>query len=63
VLDEAMRRRLATLNPKASARMANRLLEARERKYWSPDAETLSALRRASDDIEDHLEGVAVAAA
>jgi cobalamin biosynthesis Mg chelatase CobN len=28
VLDAAMRDRLATLNPKASVRMANRLLEA-----------------------------------
>ncbi|MDP3494014.1 MAG: magnesium chelatase subunit H, partial [Hyphomonadaceae bacterium] len=57
VLDDAMRRRLATLNPKASARMANRLLEAHDRKYWRPDAATLNALRNASDELEDQLEG------
>ena len=34
VLDQDMRERLAALNPKASARMANRLLEAHERSYW-----------------------------
>jgi len=63
VLDETMRRRLADLNPKASARMANRLLEAHARQYWSPDAETLEALRNASDELEDQLEGVAAVAA
>jgi magnesium chelatase subunit H len=63
VLDEAMRRRLATLNPKASARMANRLLEAHDRKYWRPDAATLNALRNASDELEDQLEGITAPAA
>ncbi|MBC7770024.1 MAG: magnesium chelatase subunit H [Phycisphaerales bacterium] len=63
VLDEAMRRRLAALNPKASVRMANRLLEAHERQYWRPDAATLDALRNASDELEDQLEGVAATAA
>jgi len=58
VLDEAMRERLAALNPKASVRMANRLLEAQERQYWQPDAETLDALRRAGDQLEDRLEGI-----
>ena len=62
VLDEAMRRRLADLNPKASARMANRLLEAHERNYWQPDEATLAALRQAGDELEDRLEGVMVAA-
>ena len=38
VLDEAMRNRLATLNPAASAKIANRLIEAHERQYWTPDA-------------------------
>ncbi len=42
-----MRERLAALNPAASAKIANRLLEAHERKYWSPDAATLDALRQA----------------
>ena len=62
VLDDAMRNRLIELNPKASARMANRLIEAHERNYWTPDAATLEALRRAGDEIEDRLEGIMVAA-
>ena len=59
VLDEAMRKRLADLNPTASSRMANRLLEASERNYWAPDAETLAALQDAADALEDKLEGIA----
>ena len=59
VLDEAMRRRLADLNPQASARMAGRLLEASARNYWQPDAATLAALQGAADEIEDRLEGIA----
>ncbi|MGB8814649.1 MAG: magnesium chelatase subunit H [Paracoccaceae bacterium] len=59
VLDEAMRKRLASLNPVASARMANRLIEASERSYWSPDAATLAALQGAADELEDRLEGIA----
>jgi magnesium chelatase subunit H len=58
VLDKAMRDRLAQLNPAASAKVANRLIEAHERNYWQPDAETLDALRRAGDELEDRLEGV-----
>jgi magnesium chelatase subunit H len=58
VLDEAMRDRLAGLNPKATAKVANRLIEASDRNYWSPDAATLEALHRAADAIEDVLEGV-----
>jgi magnesium chelatase subunit H len=62
VLDAAMRERLAALNPTASSRMAKRLLEACDRQYWTPDDATLEALRRASDDLEDRLEGVPTAA-
>ncbi len=58
ILDEEMRARLASLNTKASARVANRLLEAQERAYWAPDAETLEALRQAGDELEDRLEGI-----
>ncbi|MBI1402612.1 MAG: magnesium chelatase subunit H [Porphyrobacter sp.] len=58
VLDEAMRRRLSALNPKASARVANRLLEACDRHLWEPDEATLAALREANDELEDRLEGV-----
>lgn len=59
VLDEAMRKRLADLNPTASSRMANRLLEASDRNYWAPDADTLAALQDAADALEDKLEGIA----
>ena len=59
-LDDEMRDRIAKLNPKASAKLVNRLIEATERKYWQPDAATLDALRRAGDDLEDRLEGVEV---
>jgi magnesium chelatase subunit H len=61
VLDEAMRRRLAALNPQASARVANRLIEAHERAYWQPDDATLDALRRGAEELEDTLEGVGAA--
>ncbi len=59
MLDETMRARLAELNPAASSRMANRLLEAHDRDYWQPDAASLAALRDAADALEDRLEGVA----
>jgi len=63
VLDKAMRDRLAELNPTASARMANRLLEASERNYWSPSEDVLQALQEAGDELEDRLEGVVAGAA
>lgn len=63
VLDEAMRRRLASLNPKSGARLANRLIEAGEREYWSPDEATWEALRAAGDELEDQVEGIVVEAA
>ncbi|MBS1302293.1 cobaltochelatase subunit CobN [Loktanella sp. SALINAS62] len=59
VLDSDMRERLAALNPQASVRMANRLLEASDRAYWSPDAATLEALQDAADTLEDRMEGIA----
>ncbi len=59
VLDPTMRDRIAALNPIASARLANRLIEAHERNYWAPDAETLAALRDAGAELEDRLEGLA----
>jgi magnesium chelatase subunit H len=58
MLDPEMRDRLARLNPTASARVASRLLEASERAYWQPDPQELEALRRASEELEDRLEGV-----
>ena len=60
VLDADMRERLAALNPTASMRMANRLLEASDRQYWTPDDATLAALQDAADALEDQMEGVAV---
>jgi magnesium chelatase subunit H len=63
VLDEEMRRRMADLNPRAASKLANRLIEANDRAYWSPDEATLDALRRAGDELEDRVEGVDVEAA
>jgi magnesium chelatase subunit H len=63
ILDEAMRKRLAALNPTAAAKVANRLLEAQERQYWAPDEQSLEALRRAGEDLEDWLEGISSEAA
>jgi magnesium chelatase subunit H len=58
VLDADMRRRLAELNPAASLKIANRLIEAHERQYWQPDEKTLESLRQAGEELEDRLEGV-----
>jgi magnesium chelatase subunit H len=58
VLDPEMRERLAALNPIASTRIANRLIEAHERQYWSPSASILASLRRAGEELEDRLEGI-----
>ena len=58
MLDPEMRRRLAELNPTASARLASRLLEASDRQFWQPDPSVLKALREASEELEDRLEGV-----
>ncbi|MFY8094772.1 MAG: magnesium chelatase subunit H [Niveispirillum sp.] len=63
VLDPQMRRRLSSLNPASTARVAARLMEAHERNYWQPDTETLAALKRAGEELEDRLEGVATEAA
>ncbi len=60
MLDEEMRERMAALNPTASAKIANRLIEAHERRYWSPDEATLESLRRAGEELEDRLEGINV---
>ncbi len=62
VLDEAMRERLAALNPVASARIADRLMEAHQRRYWQPNEATLAALGQAHDALEDRLEGIGAAA-
>jgi magnesium chelatase subunit H len=58
MLDPEMRRRLAAANPAASAKIANRLIEAHERKYWQPDDAVLARLREAGEELEDQLEGI-----
>jgi magnesium chelatase subunit H len=58
VLDPAMRERLVSLNPTASARLAHRLVEAHDRNYWNADPATLDALRAAGHELEDRVEGV-----
>jgi magnesium chelatase subunit H len=63
VLDREMRERLSALNPKASLKLANRLIEATERSYWKPDDATLAALRQAGEELEDKLEGLGSRAA
>jgi magnesium chelatase subunit H len=63
MLDAVMRERLAALNPKASAKVANRLIEAHERRYWSPDRRTLEILQRVGEELEDRIEGIGVGAA
>ena len=63
VLDPAMRQRLAALNPTASAKIANRLIEAHERNYWSPGEAIREALQRAGEELEDRLEGIGLEAA
>ncbi len=63
MLDDTMRARLAKLNPAASSKIANRLIEAHERNYWQPDAKMLEMLRAAGEELEDRLEGVTMGAA
>jgi magnesium chelatase subunit H len=58
ILDPEMRARLAELNPTASTKVVNRLLEASDRKYWQPDEAMLAALRSAGEELEDRLEGI-----
>jgi magnesium chelatase subunit H len=53
-----MRKRLAALNPVASARLANRLLEACERRYWEPDEALQASLRELGEELEDWVEGI-----
>ncbi|MBX9931793.1 MAG: magnesium chelatase subunit H [Methylobacterium sp.] len=58
VLDPEMRERMAALNPTASAKVAQRLIEAHQRGFWTPDAETRDALDRAEEELEDRVEGI-----
>jgi len=57
VLDQGMREFFAQSNPWALHGIAERLLEAADRKLWSaPDPETLAALRQAYLETEGNLE-------
>jgi magnesium chelatase subunit H len=58
VLDPVMRERMAKLNPTASMKLANRLMEAQRRNYWKPNEATLAAMQAAEEELEDRLEGV-----
>ena len=49
---------MAALNPAASSKFANRLLEASRRRFWQPDEQTLQALQLAGAELEDRLEGI-----
>ena len=53
-----MRSRLSDLNPTASAKVVNKLLEASRREYWNPSEKILSALELAGQDLEDKIEGI-----
>lgn len=57
--DDAMRDRLAALNPQASLQLAERLLEARDRGLWEPDEEDAERLEQVAADLDDLAEGVA----
>jgi magnesium chelatase subunit H len=58
VLDVEMRERMAKLNPKASSKLANRLIEAGDRNFWTPDPDVWDALKAASEELEDRVEGI-----
>jgi magnesium chelatase subunit H len=60
VLDDAMRERLAALNPHAAVGVVRRLLEAEGRGLWNADPATIDQLREIYADLEDRLEGIAV---
>ena len=46
------------MNPVASARFVNLLIEGSERKYCMPDEAMRDELERAREELEDRLEGV-----
>ncbi len=63
MLDPEMRERLAKLNPTASAKIANRLIEATNVNTGRPTKRKLEALRHAGEELEDRLEGIGVGVA
>lgn len=61
VLDEQMRARLAAANPQAARNAVARLLEANGRGLWQADDTTIARLQAIYGDLEDRLEGIALA--
>jgi magnesium chelatase subunit H len=61
LLDEAMRDRMARLNPHAVSAMTRRLLEANARGFWDADEATIESLHQIYEDLEDQLEGIGTA--
>ncbi|HEX2913834.1 MAG TPA: cobaltochelatase subunit CobN [Chloroflexia bacterium] len=58
VKDEAMRERLAQLNPYSLKGIVGRLLEANGRGYWEADASTIERLKEIYAGLEDEIEGL-----
>lgn len=61
LLDEEMRKRMAQMNPHATAAIARRLLEAEARGFWDADPELIDQLRTIYGNLEDQMEGLSVA--
>jgi magnesium chelatase subunit H len=57
-----MRKRLESANPEAVRNATSRMIEANGRGMWKADPATLQRLQGLYSEIEDRLEGVAVAA-
>ena len=62
VADDAMRERLAQLNPYSLKGMVGRLLEANGRGFWEADAATIERLKEVYAGLEDEIEGLGDAA-
>ena len=61
LLDEEMRKRMAQMNPHATAAIARRLLEAEARGFWDADPNLIDQLRTIYGNLEDQMEGLSVA--
>jgi magnesium chelatase subunit H len=62
LLDDTMRKRLESANPQAVRNATGRMIEASGRGMWKADPAVLEKLQGLYSEIEDRLEGVAVAA-
>jgi magnesium chelatase subunit H len=59
-LDEQMAKRLREANPEAFRNIVGRMIEAKGRGFWQPDAETLQKLQDLYDESDAKIEGVAL---